>query len=197
MLELGLRLSALILPLIAGGAHEQVHTACRSLRLQVRGIHGEGTQSVGRILQISNAGCFGVDEHQIVEEFTRAIQVLVDYELAARDRWRQEEASLGDLGHQALSLMQSGQQSTIDALGAPVAGARLANSAFALAPTAWADAWLLAQPCHARIAAGNLELPPVNTDLDDVAQGPRFGGTLSGTADADFISHRQHVTNNR
>ena len=75
----GLRLSAMVhLPaLIAGGVHEQLHAACRSLRLQARGIHGEGSKPIGRVLQISNAGCFGVDEGQMVEEFTRAMNALV------------------------------------------------------------------------------------------------------------------------
>ena len=122
----GLRFSALVhLPaLIAGGLHQQLHAACRGLRF-VRGIHGEGSQPLGRVVQISNAGCFGMDEEQLQHNFVAALQAVNDFEQQAREQWRQREASLlTDLGAAAQEELASGQPLPTDtALAASVAGA--------------------------------------------------------------------------
>jgi protein arginine kinase len=65
---------------------ERVARAARDMRLAVRGIHGEGTDAVGDLYQISNQTTLGKSEEQIIKTFSEAIvPKIVEYERAARD----------------------------------------------------------------------------------------------------------------
>ncbi len=64
---------------------ERVARAARDLRLAVRGLHGEGTDAVGDLYQISNQTTLGKSEEAIIRTFTELIiPKIVEYELAAR-----------------------------------------------------------------------------------------------------------------
>jgi len=65
---------------------ERVARAARDMRLAVRGIHGEGTDAVGDMYQISNQTTLGKSEEQIIKTFSDTIvPKMVEYEQAARD----------------------------------------------------------------------------------------------------------------
>jgi protein arginine kinase len=166
----GLRFSALVhLPaLIAGGLNQQLQAACRGLRLLVRGIHGEGSQPLGRVVQISNAGCFGLDEEQLQHNFAAAVAAVQEFELQAREQWRQREASLlTDLGAEALDVLTSGQPLPTDTALAALSRWRLAGE-LDLLPWSlekWAQAWLRAQPHHAKQHWNARDPQPASLDV--------------------------------
>jgi protein arginine kinase len=65
---------------------ERVARAARDLRLAVRGLHGEGTEAVGDLYQISNQTTLGKSEQAIIQTFTKTIiPKIVEYEQTARD----------------------------------------------------------------------------------------------------------------
>jgi protein arginine kinase len=64
---------------------ERVERAARDMRLAVRGLYGEGTESVGDLYQISNQTTLGKSEDEILTAFGETvIPKIVEYELAAR-----------------------------------------------------------------------------------------------------------------
>jgi protein arginine kinase len=65
---------------------ERVARAARDMRLAVRGLHGEGTDAVGDLFQVSNQTTLGKSEEEIISSFGGGvIPKIVDYERAARD----------------------------------------------------------------------------------------------------------------
>lgn len=65
---------------------ERVARAARDMRLAVRGLHGEGTEAVGDLYQISNQTTLGQSEEEIIKAFgENTIPKMVEYELLARD----------------------------------------------------------------------------------------------------------------
>lgn len=64
---------------------ERVARAARDMRLAVRGLHGEGTDSVGDFYQISNQTTLGKSESEIIRTFSDSIiPKIVEYERKAR-----------------------------------------------------------------------------------------------------------------
>lgn len=64
---------------------ERVSRATRDLRLAVRGLHGEGTEAVGDLVQISNQTTLGQSEDEIITSIGQAvIPQIVEYERLAR-----------------------------------------------------------------------------------------------------------------
>ncbi|MEK6798546.1 MAG: protein arginine kinase [Planctomycetota bacterium] len=73
---------------------EKVARAARDLRLAVRGLHGEGTEAVGDLYQVSNQTTLGKTETSIIETFSQTIiPRIVDYERAARDTLAKQHAT--------------------------------------------------------------------------------------------------------
>jgi len=65
---------------------DRVARAARDLRLAVRGLHGEGTEAVGDLFQISNQTTLGKSEDAIIKTFTKTIiPKIVEYERSARE----------------------------------------------------------------------------------------------------------------
>jgi len=65
---------------------ERMARAARDMRLAVRGLHGEGTDAVGDLYQISNQTTLGKSETAIIETFSKhIIPKIVEYERQARD----------------------------------------------------------------------------------------------------------------
>ena len=65
---------------------ERVDRAVRDMHLAVRGMHGEGTEAIGDLYQISNQVTLGKTEEGIIAIFgEKIIPKIVEYERAARD----------------------------------------------------------------------------------------------------------------
>lgn len=58
--------------------------------LVVRGIHGEGTESLGNLYQISNQTCLGLTEQEIIDNLFEIGNSLVDYEEKTRQNMLQK-----------------------------------------------------------------------------------------------------------
>jgi protein arginine kinase len=64
---------------------ERVVRAARDLQLAVRGFHGEGTDAIGDLYQISNQTTLGKSEREIIDMLGKeVIPQIVEYERAAR-----------------------------------------------------------------------------------------------------------------
>lgn len=76
---------------------DRVARAARDMRLAVRGIHGEGTEAVGDLYQISNQTTLGKSESEIIEGFSGSIiPKIVDYERTARTSLVEQRGNLLD-----------------------------------------------------------------------------------------------------
>lgn len=65
---------------------ERVARAARDMRLAVRGLHGEGTEAIGDLYQLSNQVTLGKSEEEIIRDFNeQVIPQIVNYERAARE----------------------------------------------------------------------------------------------------------------
>lgn len=82
----GLRASAMLhLPaLVLSEQINQVLNAIGRMGLAVRGLYGEGTESLGNLYQISNQSTLGESEHQIIERLERVIDKVAGHETNAR-----------------------------------------------------------------------------------------------------------------
>jgi protein arginine kinase len=82
----GLRVSAMVHLAGLGMTRERVAvlSAARSLDLAIRGLHGEGSEPVGDLFQISNAVSFGRPESGLRDRVASAVEYLIGEELRAR-----------------------------------------------------------------------------------------------------------------
>lgn len=73
---------------------ERVERAARDMRLAVRGLYGEGTESIGDFFQISNQTTLGKSEDEVLSVFgKKVIPKIVEYERAARSALARERAA--------------------------------------------------------------------------------------------------------
>ncbi len=88
---------------------ERVARAARDMRLAVRGMHGEGTDAVGDLYQVSNQTTLGKSEGEIIQVFSeRIIPKIVEYERAARTSLaRNGEHSLDDKIWRAFAILSN------------------------------------------------------------------------------------------
>ena len=64
---------------------EKVVQAAKDMKLAIRGLHGEGTETLGDLFQISNQITLGCSEMEIIDDFRDVvIPKIVEYEQAAR-----------------------------------------------------------------------------------------------------------------
>ncbi len=64
---------------------EKVAQAARDLKLAIRGLHGEGTEALGDLFQVSNQITLGRSESELIDDFRDVvIPKIVEYESAAR-----------------------------------------------------------------------------------------------------------------
>ena len=65
---------------------EKVVQAAKDMKLAIRGLHGEGTETLGDLFQISNQITLGRSEMEIIDDFRDVvIPKIVEYEQAARE----------------------------------------------------------------------------------------------------------------
>ncbi|MFM2170536.1 MAG: hypothetical protein RI957_765 [Verrucomicrobiota bacterium] len=89
----GLRASAMLhLPaLVLSDQIGQVLHAIGRMGLAVRGLYGEGTESLGNLYQISNQSTLGESEQEIIERLERVISQVASHELNARLKLLEDE----------------------------------------------------------------------------------------------------------
>lgn len=89
----GMRASAMLhLPgLVLSDQISQVLKGIGKLGLAVRGLYGEGTESLGNLYQISNQSTLGESEEEILDRLGKVIADVARYENQARKRLLQED----------------------------------------------------------------------------------------------------------
>ncbi len=92
----GMRASAMLhLPaLVLSDQIGQVLQAVGKIGLAVRGLFGEGTESLGDLFQISNQSTLGESEEVIISRLERVIQQVASHEKNARIKMMEEEPDL-------------------------------------------------------------------------------------------------------
>lgn len=89
----GLRASAMLhLPaLVLGDRIGQVLQAVNKIGLAVRGLYGEGTESLGNLYQISNQSTLGESEETIIRRLERVISEVAEHERDAREKLLEDD----------------------------------------------------------------------------------------------------------
>lgn len=84
----GMRASVMLhLPALALGGHiSGVVQGVNKLGLAVRGIYGEGSESVGGLFQVSNQSSLGENEDQIISRLENIIRQIINHEKNAREK---------------------------------------------------------------------------------------------------------------
>ena len=92
----GMRASAMLhLPaLVLSDQITQVLQAIGKIGLAVRGLFGEGTESLGDLFQISNQSTLGESEEYIINRLERVIKQVASHEKNARLKMMQEESDV-------------------------------------------------------------------------------------------------------
>ena len=83
----GLRVSVMLhLPaLVITRQIEKVFRSLQKISLVVRGLYGEGSESMGDFYQISNQITLGRAEEELIGQVSEVVPILIDYERKARD----------------------------------------------------------------------------------------------------------------
>ncbi len=107
----GIRVSVMLhLPALKmTGDIEKVRRAAKDMHLAVRGFHGEGTEAVGDLYQISNQATLGRSEQDLLADFQHEIiPKIIEYEQRARHALEQARtALLDDRIHRAWAILTS------------------------------------------------------------------------------------------
>jgi protein arginine kinase len=92
----GMRASAMLhLPgLVLASQITQVLQAVHKIGLAVRGLYGEGTESLGNFYQISNQSTLGESEEAIIERLDRVIGQVAAHERNAREKLLEDEPGM-------------------------------------------------------------------------------------------------------
>jgi len=92
----GLRASAMLhLPgLVLSDQIGQVLQAVNKIGLAVRGIYGEGTESLGNLYQISNQSTLGESEETIIRRLERVISQVANHEHNAREKLAEDDPEM-------------------------------------------------------------------------------------------------------
>jgi protein arginine kinase len=92
----GMRASAMLhLPaLVLGDQIGQVLQAVNKIGLAVRGLYGEGTESLGNLFQISNQSTLGESEETILRRLERVIAQVATHERNARDKLLEDDPDM-------------------------------------------------------------------------------------------------------
>lgn len=92
----GMRASAMLhLPaLVLGDQIGQVLQAINKIGLAVRGLYGEGTESLGNLFQISNQSTLGESEETILRRLERVIAQVATHERNARDKLMEDDPDM-------------------------------------------------------------------------------------------------------
>ncbi len=155
----GMRASAMLhLPaLVLGDQIQQVLQAVTKIGLAVRGLFGEGTESLGHLFQISNQSTLGESELEIIERLNRVLKQVMNHELNAREKMLEDEqVYLSDKVGRAFGLLKHAQiidsKEAFNELSLVRLGASLGF--FDSEVMAKCDSWLMdIQPAHLQLHA--------------------------------------------
>lgn len=94
----GLRASVMLhLPALRlTGKIEKVLEVVNKVNLNVRGVYGEGTETIGDLYQVSNKISLGVTEEEIVENVKLIVQKLIEQERKAREYLKNQGETFED-----------------------------------------------------------------------------------------------------
>lgn len=82
----GMRASAMLhLPaLVMSEQMNKIINSVNKIGLAVRGLHGEGTEAMGNLFQVSNQTTLGEAEEEIIERLNKVIETIIEHEKNAR-----------------------------------------------------------------------------------------------------------------
>ena len=80
--------------LVLGEQINQIIQAVNKLGLAVRGLHGEGTEALGNVFQVSNQMTLGETESDIVERLNKVLLQIIDHEEKARTKLLENKAKM-------------------------------------------------------------------------------------------------------
>jgi len=106
----GMRVSVMMhLPAVSISQEiDKVFRGLQKLNLAVRGIYGEGSQSLGEFYQISNQITLGRSETELIEQVQEIVERIVQYERKAREAiLESDEEALLDKASRALGVLQT------------------------------------------------------------------------------------------
>lgn len=166
----GLRASVMVhLPaLVVARQMEKVFQAAQRTGFAVRGFHGEGTKATGDFYQISNQGTLGVSESDILQNLSRMLPTILEYERRVRKHLLDSQAvKLEDRVHRALAILRAARSITTDEAMELLSSVRLGIVTGVLAEPALPvvnELFLLVQPAHVQKCAGKT-LPEDERDV--------------------------------
>lgn len=98
----GMRASAMLhLPgLVMSDQMNKIINSVNKIGLAVRGLHGEGSEAMGNLFQVSNQTTLGESERQIIDRLTKVIEHIIEHEENARQTLleRQPDTVLDQVG---------------------------------------------------------------------------------------------------
>jgi protein arginine kinase len=82
----GMRASAMLhLPgLVMSDQMNKIINSVNKIGLAVRGLHGEGSEAMGNLFQVSNQITLGETEDEIIERLKKVIETIIEHEQNAR-----------------------------------------------------------------------------------------------------------------
>ena len=92
----GMRASAMLhLPaLVLDENINKVIQAVNKIGLAVRGLHGEGTEAMGNLFQVSNQTTLGEKEENIITQLGKVIEQIIEHEQTARENLLQKKRTM-------------------------------------------------------------------------------------------------------
>ena len=109
----GARLSVMLhLPaLILTNESERAFRAIQKMKLELRGLYGEGSKPLGDFYQVSNQATLGVAEEEILHHLLTVIPKIVEYERKARERLiEKEEQQTLDRIYRGIGILKSARK---------------------------------------------------------------------------------------
>ena len=162
---------------------ERVARAARDMRLAIRGLYGEGTESIGDLYQISNQTTLGRSELEIIESLgERTIPKIVEYELLARDSLaRTRSHQLDDKVWRAYGILRHARRVTHDEAQSLLSPLRMAihmGRFGELDIKTLNELFLMTQPAHLQKRHGR----PLSEEEQAVARAEYFRNRLADHA---------------
>ena len=109
----GARLSVMLhLPaLILTNESERAFRAIQKMKLELRGLYGEGSKPLGDFYQVSNQATLGMAEEEILHHLLTVIPKVVEYERKARERLvEKEEQQTLDRIYRGVGILKSARK---------------------------------------------------------------------------------------
>ena len=70
--------------LVMSDQMNKIINSVNKIGLAVRGLHGEGTEAIGNLFQVSNQITLGEAEEEIIERLNKVIETIIEHEQNAR-----------------------------------------------------------------------------------------------------------------